>query len=325
MADAVIRSRLPVDDIANDLLAKLGVTDIDWVIVDPLSIGDAYQTLCLLKAFRAKNLQPGARLFYICSDRVAPLAPMFGAVDVLVAHRLDYNICYLFAQTYRLGPGVPIVVGPSMYADGWLQRLLDHGLVSVLHVRKLILGLDLGCPISHGVPQEADRRAAAEIAAGAGVEPGKSLLIVNHATTMKPLPPEAFAGVVERFPGPVFTDASVAGATVIPGTRPIGIPIAQMIPMAELFGQVLALRSGIVDLLSDADAELFSIYPRPMDAQTWVKDQAAWVNAYRNLTLGQAQLAGRVRERPILLEPEDGAEEISGRILARFADCGLLK
>lgn len=320
MANAVIRGRLPVDDIANNILGRLGMTEADWLIIDPLSIGDAYQTLCVLKAFREKHLQPGARLFYVCSDRAAPIVTMFeGAVDVLVGQRLDYNLCYLFAQRYILGPGVPIVMGPAMYADGWLQRLLDAGLITPMHARKLILGLDLAAPLAQGVPPAAERAAAEALAQAAGVEPGHSLLIVNHATTAKPLPVEAFAEVVAAFPGPVFTDTTVEGAELVPGTRPIGIPIAQMVPLAEICGQVVAIRSGVVDLLSNAKTELFTVYPRPRDAQTWVTDQAAWVSAYRALTLERMGLAGQATEHPVFLEPEDETPQIAQRIAAAWA------
>lgn len=320
MSKAIIRGRLPVDDLANNILGNLGMTDIDWLIIDPLSIGDAYQTLCVLKAFREKHLQPGARLFYVCSDRAAPIVTMFeGAVDVLVGQRLDYNLCYLFAQRYILGPGVPIIMGPAMYADGWLQRLLDAGLITPMHARKLILGLDLDAPLTQGVPTVADRQGAEALAREAGVDPGRSLLIVNHATTARPLPVEAFADVVAAFPGPVFTDTTVAGAELVPGTQPIGIPIAQMVPLAEICGQVLAIRSGVVDLLSNAATQLFTVYPRPRDAQTWVADQAAWVSAYRALTLERMRLVGQAVEHPIFLEPDDETPQISQRIAAAWA------
>ncbi len=188
----------------------------------------------------------------------------------------------------------------------------------------MILGLELDCPISHAVPPDEERRRAADNAAASGVELGRSLLILNHATTSRPLPVEVYAGVVERFPGPVFTDVTMEGGALIPGTRPISIPLAQMIPLAELFGGVLALRSGIVDMLSDAKVDLYSIYPRPQDAQSWVLDQAAWVNAYKNCTLEKIGLVGNASERPILLQPDDGVAEIAARIVARFEACAAI-
>ena len=325
MSQAVIRTRAPVDDLANHFLSNLGVSDIDWLIIDPLSIGDAYQTLALLPEFRRKHMAPGARLFYMCSERAAPMVQMFDAVDVVVGHRVDYNICYLFAERYGLGPGVPVVMGPAMHAGGWLQRLLDHGLISALHARKLILGLDLDCPIRHAQPSDQMRRDAEETARAHGVEAGRSLLIVNHATTMKPLPVEAFADVVAEFPGPVFTDTTVDPTALIPGTKPISIPLDQMIPIAEQFGHILTLRSGIVDLISDARTRIFSIYPRPADAQTWITDKAAWVSAYRNATLEKMGLSGRAVERPILLAADDDVAAISRRIAQSFAYNGLTK
>ena len=325
MPQAVIRTRAPVDDQANHFLSNLGMSEIDWLIIDPLSVGDAYQTLSLLPEFRRKHMAPGARLFYMCSDRAAPIVEMFGAVDVVVGHRVDYNICYLFAERYGLAPGVPVVMGPAMYAGGWLQRLLDHGLISALHARKLILGLDLDCAIRHAEPSDQMRRDADETARAHGVESGRSLLIVNHATTMKPLPVEAFAEIVAQFPGPVFTDTTMDPSALIPGSKPIAIPLNQMIPIAEQFGQVLALRSGIVDLIADARTRIFSIYPRPADAQTWVTDRAGWVGAYRNATLEKMGLTGRAVERPILLAADDDIAAISRRIAAAFAYNGLTK
>jgi hypothetical protein len=325
MSQAVIRTRAPADDLANHILSNLGMSEIDWLIIDPLSIGDAYQTLVLLPEFRRKHMAPGARLFYMCGERTAPIVPMFGAVDIVVGHRVDYNICYLFAERYGLAPGVPVVMGPAMHARGWLQRLMDQGLISVLHARKLILGLDLDCPIRHAEPSDQMRRDADETARAHGVEPGRSLLIVNHATSMKPLPVEAFADVIAQFPGPVFTDTTLDPSALIPGTKPIAIPLDQMIPIAEQFGEILALRSGIVDLISDARTRIFSIYPRPADAQTWVTDKQAWVNGYRSATLEATGLRGRAVERPILLAADDDVAAISHRIAQSFAYNGLMK
>ncbi len=329
MSQAVIRTRAPVDDLANHFLSNLGVRETDWLIIDPLSVGDAYQTLALLPEFRRKHMAPGARLFYMCSDRAAPMVEMFGAVDVVVGHRVDYNICYLFAERYGLAPGVPVVMGPAMHAGGWLQRLLDHGLISALHARKLILGLDLDCAIRHAQPSDQMRRDADETARAHGVESGRSLLIVNHATTVKPLPVEAFAEIVAQFPGPVFTDTTMDPSALIPGSKPIAIPLNQMIPIAEQDSgkakSLAAARSGIVDLIADARTRIFSIYPRPADAQTWVTDHASWVSAYRNATLEKMGLTGRAVERPILLAADDDIAAISRRIAAAFAYNGLTK
>jgi hypothetical protein len=142
---------------------------------------------------------------------------------------------------------------------------------------------------------------------------------------MKPLPVEAFAEIVAQFPGPVFTDTTMDPSALIPGSKPIAIPLNQMIPIAEQFGQVLALRSGIVDLIADARTRIFSIYPRPTDAQSWVTDRAGWVGAYRNATLEKMGLTGRAVERPILLAADDDIAAISRRIAAAFAYNGLTK
>lgn len=312
---AFIAGRLPVDDIANHYLKQLAVGHLDYFIVDPLSIGDAYQTLCLLRAFREKYLRPGGRIFYWCQPRSGPLVPMFDVVDVVVSSEIDYNVAYMMAQRYGVAPGVPIVMGPAMWADGWLQRLLDHGLISTLHARQLILGLDLDCPISHAVAPDAARQAAAENAHANGLEAGNSLIIMNHATTSMPLPVEAYAGVVDAFPGPVFTDMTVPGQVLVPGTKPLHMPLDQVIPLAELAGNVLALRSGIIDLLANAKTKIFSVYPRPQDARSWVKDRIAWIGAYQNATLEKMGLLGAAREILIMLQPEDDEAAIARRII----------
>jgi hypothetical protein len=114
-------------------------------------------------------------------------------------------------------------------------------------------------------------------------------------------------------------------SALVPGSKPIAIPLNQMIPIAEQFGQVLTLRSGIVDLIADARTRIFSIYPRPVDAQTWVTDHAGWVSAYRNATLEKMGLTGRAVERPILLAADDDIAAISRRIATAFANNGLTK
>jgi hypothetical protein len=243
---------------------------------------------------------------------------MFEGANFTVGLSPNELECEYFAGRYRLSSGVPIVTAPNLHLNGWLSRLSVEGIISPIIAKKLILGLDFDAPIHHAVVPDQVRSRAEQTANAQGVQSGRSLIIFNHANLFTPLPVEAYQGVVKKFPGPVFTDVTIDRTVVIPGTRPIKIPLDEMITVAEVSGSVLALRSGIVDLLSNARTKLLTIYPRIRDVRIF-PDRAVMIKLARNWTLAKVGLSEAGFETGIVLEDHEEVADISEHISRAFA------
>jgi hypothetical protein len=305
---------------AKSFFDQVGLTSRDFMVIEPCSIGDVYHTLCVLESFREKYVEAGTRLAFCCKASATPLVAMFHVAERTVTVAYEERLYESFAQRYLLSAGVPIVTVPQMYGSGWLGRLIGDGYISPLIARKLILGLELDSTIRHPVISEAAKGQAARNAAAHGVELGRSLLICNHAITFTALPVECFEAVVRNFPGPVFTDMIAGSIQPIPGTRPITIPIDQLAATAEAFGTVLALRSGIVEVLSNSPIRLFSIYPRITELNPYHPDRVDSIRRFRLWTLAWIGLSKPSFENTIYLEDSDGVAEISERIARALRD-----
>lgn len=297
-----------VDCEVRNIVRGLGVACNDYLIMEPYSIGDAYHTLCLLSQFRRNYPNPGGKLYFVCNQRAVPLTHMFEGVDHVVAFNGAPNEFMLesIVNRHNLNVGEPIVTAPDMYANGWLAQLSAKGLISPLHGKKLILGLDLDAPVVHGVVPSIDREKAAHFAREHGVIFGKSLIIFNHANTINSLPNEVFSDVVDLFGGNVFTDTGWGKVLPLSGTVPLNIPLDLVVPLSEIAGYVLALRSGITDILSSAKIKLMSLYPRGIEIKfsqdVPVEDSAL---SFRYMTLNKLGLSPKCHEIPIFLENSD--------------------
>lgn len=207
-----------VDILASELLRISNTGKNDFLIIEPYSIGDAVHTLSLIEGFRRKHCTGLERVNLICNPRSVPVAKLFRNVDNVIGldcGPFEYQI-ESFAERYGPCPrNAPIPMPPDMYIRGWLGRLMAVGKITPIEAKKLILELD----IEENLVFPKLDTIAAEIAVAKLKEQGltpNSVIIFNHALTIKSLPNEVFLPLKTLWGDNVFFDASVPNCGIIP-------------------------------------------------------------------------------------------------------------
>ncbi len=306
-----------IDLVAQELLDLAQTSPRDFLLVDPYSIGDVYHTLSLVSAFRNRHCTPDQKVHLICNKRCMPVAELFRNVERCVGidcgpYEFHFEV---FADRYPLAPGFPIILEPDMYSRGWLSRLLGAGRITPLEARKLILELDLDTPL--GAPRWDDnaRQKAQAQAREQGLTPN-SVLIFNHGQTTGPIDPEIFRVLVPHFGENIFYDALKDGNGAVPWAKPLTIPLAQVPFYAELAGSVVAVRSGIVDLISTTPIHLTTLYPNSSMINKVLPDPFGVAQAARRYTLKNLGLRTELPEHIIFVEEKDTNEDIARKLAA---------
>ena len=91
-------------------------------------------------------------------------------------------------------------------------------------------------------------------------------MIFNHGWNNNGFSSEIYERIIRKYPGKVFYDQGLLNSNKreLEGAIPISINLDEMVSFAEYAGTVIACRSGIVDVLSSAKIELFSLYETPL-------------------------------------------------------------
>ncbi len=305
-----------LDAFSNKLVQATGTSASDFLLIEPYSIGDLVQDLLLLPEFRRRHCYAGQKINLICNQRAAALVNLFPYVDQVFGMNCASMEAQLSAVAERYGPcatGAPILLAPDMYARGWLGRLSAAGALSPITAKKLILELDLEAPLTIPPLQEGSLREAALSAESQELQP-QSIIIFNHAKTVKPLEADAFSEVLDLFPGRVFYDASVPDAPPVAGAIPLKMSLEQIPYFAALAGSVITLRSGITDLLCMAPVSLTTVYPRATQFYDWAGDKAVAARAFKNLTLERLGLNAICNESAVFYEDGDSILSLARKI-----------
>jgi hypothetical protein len=265
-------SRLPtpyVMQFIEELAEIAGKREQDFLFIEPYSIGDTVHTLGLLPRFREVYCEPGQRIILLCQERAAGLSAIMPFADVVVGHKLspqlDLQLEYVASLSNGfLNPQLPIVCAPYMHAFGTVGRLVVT--TGPLAFKRSILFLKHHDPWQAPVVSEAIRAPMEQRLAALGLEQGRGLIVFPRGHTLKDLDPAFWEAAVRalksRFPHlRVFTETG--RNPPIEGTEPLRLSLAELIPAVEYAGAALALRSGIVDILAYAQADIVSLVPPP--------------------------------------------------------------
>lgn len=306
-----------VDNFARELLEISNTSENDYLIIEPYSIGDTVHTLTLINAFRKENCHHNEKINLICNPRSVPVAKLFRNVDTVVGldcSPFEFQI-ESFAERYGPCPRhAPIPMPPDMYARGWLGRLIAEGRISPIDAKRLILEInnddDLYIP-------PLDHEQGAKAIAGAQQQglTENSLIIFNHALSIKPLDSDVFIPLKNIWGDNIFFDATVGDRGIIPWANPIKIDLADIPCVADFAGTVLTIRSGITDLLSvSSKAKLLTVYPSASQINDFAHDKEVVAMSFMYLTLKRLGLDKTNRETPIFYNSSESLEALMLKI-----------
>jgi hypothetical protein len=304
-----------IDIAAQQLVEGSGISPRDFLLIDPYSIGDVYHTLTLIGEFRKRHCAPDQKIHLMCNIRCVPIAKLFANVEKCIGMNCGPFEFHLetFAQRYSLAPGFPIVLQPDMYGRGWLGRLMHAGKITIIEAKKLLLDLDLDAPLATPKLNEALRTEAYAKARAQGLT-SDSVIIFNHAQSVESIDPDIFKVLLPYFGKNVYYDATIKDQGIVPWAKPLQIELAHIPFFAELAKNVVAVRSGIVDILSAVDCNLITLYPNASLVKKFFTDPASIAKAMRNFTLRNLNLRPQAPEYAIFLEEGDAAGEIAQKL-----------
>ena len=249
----------------------------EWIVIQAPHLGDTYFTCALAEALLARH---GGNL-----------------VRIVVAKKF-WNILKLFPDA-RIEPVDPAEI-EKLFPDGLkpldpaelkirLREPREFRRQSPLYIRPVVYFkeldamyagksipftrmyhdlLDLPFPsfarprVSEEARQSAERRLR-EL----DFPPGKTAILVPISNSLTKFTTWFWEEVAMAFAARGYTIAmnvapNEAQPECIFGSRPLPIPIEELIPIAELAGTVLAARSGVCDVLSSAQTDLRIVYQR---------------------------------------------------------------
>ncbi|WGL51907.1 hypothetical protein P5P86_18380 [Nocardioides sp. BP30] len=215
-------------------------------------LGDVYWLMSYLPAFCAENRigQAAAVVAGRGSEQVVRTAGVDVAA-VLTPQEMDDLIRAVLLDgddRYTIG-FTPDRSGSPLIFQGESLTLFDY-------YRSVVYGLEAS--VRPAVPAYLE-----EFDNTAGLRQGRSVIVAPYAKSVIAPPRSFWDGIVATHQAQgreVYTN--VAGAEEpLPGTRPLRVPLAQMVAAVEHAGTFVGLRSGLCDLVHTAAARKIAVYP----------------------------------------------------------------
>jgi len=241
------------------LRAKTGISRPGaWTFVLPYGIGDTYM-VCALAA-QARERLNGDSCTVVVRRAHADIPAMFlGAFSqVAVYDQLDFK---RIAANSRFKKGYPIVFHPNFQG---LDKVLGYGGFNLLDSYRVLFGLPRETVAATPVIQPQWRHSAEARFDQALLPRGRTVLLVPDAATVQPIDNRLWLALVRQLTEQGYTVATNVpnnALTGLPGTVPLTFPLCEAIPIVELAGRVISLRSGFCDLIATARCTHTVLYP----------------------------------------------------------------
>lgn len=293
---------------------SLAAREIDYIFIQPYSMGDIYHDMLLMKEFKKNYLKNNERIYYGCRARALPIIKLFNSVDV--SFEISGNIELLIESInikYGLVPGVPFASCLDMHYDGILFDLLMANKINLMDAKKILLKLPFNCNFDKPIIPENDK-----IEFDKYIEKNKirkeDILIINHGSSIEGLPSNCFLELIKNNQDKnIFYDATIS-TTHPPGTIPLVIPYLTLFQLANYLSTIVVIRSGIVDLISTCSASINSIYPpaKYFKNNFPEHERIQMADMLKNMTL--AKFGIECKENAIFIQDEMNEELISNLI-----------
>ena len=251
-----------------------------WLwMATPMRNGDLYHACAFAKAFRDRHGYELPIHIVVGSESAKSVTSLFGE------HFASVHVCPAFAPTEEdwrrfflerdlpnFGPNSPLVLHPQ-------RNPQTSQLDSFVRSERIVWGqlykflLDLPAHVEPSAPRvDADRvRAASELLAANGMVQGRSMVLFPYAQS---LPVEAnahFAALTAEAKRRGWTvRTSVApGEPAVEGADPVFIPFDLLPDLAEQAGWVVAVRSGVCDIVSSRRCRKTFIFRQENELSHW--------------------------------------------------------
>lgn len=225
----------------------------DWYFLSPYGAGDTYMVCVLAKAFKKKFK---GKIHLIVKPSHKKIADLFKAdIDECIVYKPSrFNPFKNFPQVILRGleKGKISPVHPIHSKNGraLLDRMNEHE-INFFEVYKNFFELEDAVPSIPVIPEEAAKSAEKRFNE-LGLEKGKTVLLAPEAFSIK--------GVENVFWESLSKELQNKGYKTYFNNINSDLSFAELIPFADLCGNVVSIRSGICDVLNSTNANMFVLY-----------------------------------------------------------------
>lgn len=251
-------------------------------ILCPFSaLGDVYFTMAYLPHFLRKR-EISQCVVCVVGRACGQVVRLFGgcALEVLSQQEMDEAVQ---AALYTEDGNTFISHQDRPYAVN---------ISKALHVKQIPLETLYCCGV-FGLPASATPCKPAALEAYGGpekIEPGRTAILSPYAKSVTALDPALWTRIVAecRQRGYVCY-TNVAGAEApLPGTLPITPQIVEIQSLAERAGLFIGIRSGLCDVLREADCRKIALYPDyPYCDTRWKAIDMYWLPGWENIVVNE--------------------------------------
>lgn len=237
-------------------------------LICPHGIGDTY-VVCAF-ASRLKQQTGAHKVIVITKPSQQSIPLLFEGIDESISMPLDPDVLHFMPSLYT---GVPFtypgvfVAHMNYYPSGDITRSLGYKLgdtfFSMTDAYRVLFGWsDRRVPLSKPRISTSIHKRAQHRFRTWKVRKGKTVLLAPETTTTANIQDQSswkeLAAALEQKGFDVVTMCVGNEARYL---HPVSFPLDEAIPLAELCGTVVSMRSGFVDLLSSAKTRLVIAYP----------------------------------------------------------------
>jgi len=244
-----------VENTVANLRAFIQAPHHHWILISPYSAGDCYQHLTLLEGFKKYHCGSGEGITFVTSPNFDEICQMFTGVARFVYYEnlssLD-GLWRAIAETQSFAPGQIIPLGVDHFGDGHLARFAFLRGIASLDLIKYGLSLPFDLPPSKPRLTPELIRRGEQAALKHKIVPGRSVLLIPHSRSFHPVDPGLWESLAEKLQAAgysVFSDVTT-GCPLVTGTLPVCFSLGELPTIAKKAGHVVAVRSGISDILS---------------------------------------------------------------------------
>ena len=218
------------------------------------ALGDVYWAMAFLPAFCQKNGIEETTAVVI-GHACRQTAELFDVKNIVTISKSEMDEL-VQAIIFTNEDNCIIAHHDRPYTDNIIKYLDKHFLSFIDYYRFAVYGL--GNDATPAIP--------ANIAAFeniAGIEKGNSVILSPYAKSIITLPPQFWEELAEECSMQglhVYTNATV-NEQPIKGTKPLSIPISQIIPAVEHAGAFTGIRNGLCDVLLTAKCRKTVVFP----------------------------------------------------------------
>lgn len=227
----------------------------EHLVVCPLrALGDVYWCMCYLDEYLKKH-SIKSYVVLVVGQACAQVTELFSDGNVLFFDQKTMD-ALLQALAFTHEENAFICHHNHFYVDSAFQILQEHFIEFSAYFRDIVFGLD----------ENAKRKKpifAKPLSNPSEIPKGRSVIFAPYANSVVEAPLSFWEDLSEQYIKDgfhVFTNV-IPGQTPIKSTKPLDLPLLEMISAVEHAGHFVSLRSGLCDVVSSAQAEKTLVFP----------------------------------------------------------------